>query len=129
MRSSRSSGIDGVDYLQMFEDMLAELPDLQYLVTVGDEELWYDDRIFQFEDLLSSGAGRDRCPSRRRPTTTSDLALIYTSGTMGKPKGVRLSHRAIVETAHAHRRGASRSSRPIACSRRCRSSRSSASAC
>ena len=62
------------------------------------EELWYDDRIFQFEDLLSSGAGRE-LPVRRRLTTASDLALIYTSGTMGKPKGVRLSHRAIVETA------------------------------
>ncbi len=28
-----------------------------------------------------------------------DLALLYTSGTMGKPKGVRLSHRGVLETA------------------------------
>ncbi|HEV7705448.1 MAG TPA: AMP-binding protein, partial [Gemmatimonadaceae bacterium] len=85
----------GVDYLQLFEDMLAELPDLLYLITVGGEELWYDDRIFQFEDLLSSGEGRD-LPSLN-VDDGSDLALIYTSGTMGKPKGVRLSNRAIVE--------------------------------
>ena len=87
----------GIDYLQIFEDIIAELPDLLYLITVGGEELWYDDRIFQFEDLVSSGAGRDV------PAVVvdddSDLALMYTSGTMGKPKGVRLSHRAIVETA------------------------------
>jgi acyl-CoA synthetase (AMP-forming)/AMP-acid ligase II len=88
---------DGTDYLQLFEDLIAELPDLQYLVTVGEEELWYDDRIFQFEDLLSSGEGRE-LPGR--PVgDDSDLALIYTSGTMGKPKGVRLSHRNVVETA------------------------------
>lgn len=87
----------GVDYLQMFEDMIAELPDLLYLITVGGEELWYDDRIFQFEDLVSSGAGRD-IPAVV-VDDAQDLALMYTSGTMGKPKGVRLSHRAIVETA------------------------------
>jgi acyl-CoA synthetase (AMP-forming)/AMP-acid ligase II len=87
----------GVDYLQMFEDMIAELPDLLYLITVGGEELWYDDRIFQFEDLVSSGAGRN-VPAVD-VVDESDLALMYTSGTMGKPKGVRLSHRAIVETA------------------------------
>ena len=79
--------------------VLAELPDLQYLVTVGDEELWYDDRIFQFEDLVSSGEGRAYPGAvvgwRRRRIS----ALLYTSGTMGKPKGVRLSHRAVVETA------------------------------
>src|SRR5689334_15227739 len=42
---------DGIDFLQYFEDVWAELPDLRYLVTVGNEELWYDDRIFRFEDL------------------------------------------------------------------------------
>jgi fatty-acyl-CoA synthase len=85
------------DYLEMFEEMFAELPDLQYLITVGEEDLWYDDRIFQFEDLLSSGEGR---PAPVAVTDEdADLAILYTSGTMGKPKGVRLAHRTIVETA------------------------------
>ena len=86
------------DYLQLFEDLIAELPDLQYVVSVGREELWYDDRIFQFEDLLSSGEGRP-IPAPEELRDESDLAILYTSGTMGKPKGVRLSHRTIVETA------------------------------
>ncbi|WP_310570820.1 AMP-binding protein [Gemmatimonas sp.] len=89
---------DGVDFLQRFEELLGDLPDLQYVVTVGDEDLWYDDRIFQFEDLVSSGTGR----SVPRPAVydeTADLAVMYTSGTMGKPKGVPLSHRALVENA------------------------------
>jgi len=88
----------GVDYLQLFESLIAELPDLQYLVTVGEEELWYDDRIFQFEDLLSSGEGRP-VPVPDVLGDGTDFAMIYTSGTMGKPKGVCLTHRMIVETA------------------------------
>jgi len=88
----------GVDYLQRFEDLLGDLPDLQYVVTVGDEDLWYDDRIFQFEDLISSGSGR-AVPASVGRTDTQDLAVVYTSGTMGKPKGVRLSHHALVENA------------------------------
>jgi fatty-acyl-CoA synthase len=89
---------DGVDFLQRFESLLTELPDLQYVVTVGEEELWYDDRIFQLEDLISSGDGRPAPPPPPLDDTT-DLVLIYTSGTMGKPKGVCLTHRAVVETA------------------------------
>ena len=88
----------GTDYLAIFEDLIAELPDLQYVVTVGEEELWYDDRIFQFEDLVSSGEGRPY-PVPADLSEDADLALLYTSGTMGKPKGVRLSHRNVVETA------------------------------
>src|SRR5688500_8527523 len=89
---------DGVDFLQRFESLLTELPDLQYVVTVGEEELWHDDRIFQFEDLISSGHGRP-APPPPPPDGATDLVLIYTSGTMGKPKGVCLTHRAVVETA------------------------------
>lgn len=88
----------GVDYLQRFEDLLGDLPDLQYVVTVGDEDLWYDDRIFQFEDLVSSGSGRP-VPQPATRDDAQDLAVVYTSGTMGKPKGVRLSHHALVENA------------------------------
>lgn len=89
---------EGIDFLQRFEDLLGELPDLHYVVTVGDEDLWYDDRIFQFEDLVSSGIGRP-LPVLEDTDDATDLAVVYTSGTMGKPKGVRLSHHALVENA------------------------------
>ena len=49
---------DGIDFLYCVEDVVAELPDLRYQVTVGEEELWYDDRFFRFEDLVASGEGR-----------------------------------------------------------------------
>lgn len=90
--------LEDVDFLAIFENFIAELPELQYVVTVGEEDLWYDDRIFQFEDLVSSGTGRSY-PAPVSLNDDSDLALIYTSGTMGKPKGVRISHRSLVESA------------------------------
>ena len=91
---------DGVDYLARFEGFLATLPDLQYVLSVGEEDLWYDDRIYQFEDLVSSGEGREY-PT---PTVNADedlFAIVYTSGTMGKPKGVSLTHTNLLRTATA----------------------------
>jgi fatty-acyl-CoA synthase len=91
---------NGVDYLQLFENFLTSLPDLQYLVTVGKEDLWYDDRIYQFEDLESSGEGRE-VPQVDVNPAEDTFAILYTSGTMGKPKGVALTHENLLITAGA----------------------------
>lgn len=88
----------GLDFLQLFEELVVRLPELQYLVTVGEEDLWYDDRIFQYEDLLSAGAGRD-LPDVDVTPEADCFALVYTSGTTGKPKGVMLSHTNLVSVA------------------------------
>ncbi len=93
----------GIDYLQIFEDFLVELPALRHLVTVGEEDLWYDDRIFQWEDCLSAGVGRDFQAPAAAPE--DPFAILYTSGTSGKPRGVELTHanllHAAAETARA----------------------------
>jgi fatty-acyl-CoA synthase len=87
-----------IDFLQLFEELLVRLPELQYLVTVGEEDLWYDDRIFQYEDLISAGGGRDFASPEIDPVRDC-FAIVYTSGTTGKPKGVELSHGNLLSVA------------------------------
>ena len=94
LRHSESSVVivveefDGQDNLELFERMHFGLPDLQYMVTVGEEDLWYDDRIFQFEDLVSSGEGRD-FPAPAVNPDEDVFAVLYTAGTTGKPASRR----------------------------------------
>lgn len=91
---------NGVDFLGRFEGFLSVLPDLQYVISVGKEDLWYDDRIYQFEDLASAGEGRE-LPLIEVDPDEDLFAIVYTSGTMGKPKGVSLTHSNLLTTALA----------------------------
>ena len=91
----------GVDVLEQFEAVLPDLPALQYVVSVGADDRWYDDRVFQFDALLARGA--QRVATEPTPDVavqeSDDLAVIYTAGAEGKPKGVRLGHRALIDNA------------------------------
>jgi fatty-acyl-CoA synthase len=89
----------GVEYLELFESLFSELPGLQYLVTVGEEDLWYDDRIYQFEDLVSAGRGHALIPQDVEPG--DPFAVLFTAGTSTKYKGVVQSHGSLLHTATA----------------------------
>ncbi len=89
----------GVEYLELFEALLSELPSLQYLATVGEEDLWYDDRVFQFEDLVSAGRGRALSPVDIE--AEDPFAILYTAGTAAHYKGVVQSHESLLRTAEA----------------------------
>lgn len=87
----------GTDYLEMFQDFFRTLPDLHNVVSVGDEGLWYDDRVSTYVDLVSAGAGRDY---EAPPAGPDDLfAIVYTSGRTEKLRGVELTHRSLAQAA------------------------------
>jgi fatty-acyl-CoA synthase len=88
------------DHLELFEDLLGDLPDLRSVITVGDEdeEAWRGEHVIAFGEAVAQGRRRAVEPVALDPAE-APLAIIYTSGTMGKPKGVVLTHHSLVYTA------------------------------
>ncbi|MBI1966485.1 MAG: AMP-binding protein [Gemmatimonadetes bacterium] len=88
----------GADYLELFDELLPELPELRFVVTVSREERWLGDQVYRYDGLLAKGTGQS-VPLTSQDPAVAPLVVLYTSGTMGKPKGVVLSHRNVCATA------------------------------
>ena len=89
----------GTDYVELFDELLPELPDVRFVITVGREERWLGDRVYRYDELLAKGTKFPHAPQALQDPAASPLAVLYTSGTMGKPKGVVVSHRNVCATA------------------------------
>ena len=93
-------GYEGTDFLELYDELMPDLPELRALILVGASDRWLDDRVYRYADLISKRPATPGAIATGDPAT-HPLAILYTSGTMGKPKGVTLSHGNITVTARA----------------------------
>jgi fatty-acyl-CoA synthase len=95
------------EYLEMLQEVRERLPGLRQVILLGDAAPAgaAPAGVLTWQEFLdhSSKADETMLADRVQKIAENDIiAIQYTSGTTGAPKGVMLSHRAYVGSADAH---------------------------
>jgi long-chain acyl-CoA synthetase len=86
-----------------FLEVKSKLPNVKKVIQMTGEVATNDEIVVGYQDLLGAGRPDAAILDARRKSLNKDsvLCLIYTSGTTGKPKGVVLTHDAMMYEAEA----------------------------
>ncbi|MGI9017255.1 MAG: AMP-dependent synthetase/ligase [Euzebya sp.] len=92
---------DNIEFLERVLKVRGQLPLLDHVVVVDDPDNLRPDDVTLFSDMLSAQPV-DAHAAAAASQPDDLVALMYTSGTTGTPKGVMLDHRNIAAAAESY---------------------------